>query len=128
MSDTPGEQRFLDGKRVLIVEDEAIISFMLEDMFAELGALQVDHAASIAAAMSCLNGLTPDLAVLDVNLGGDRVYPVADALEAKGVKFLFTTGYGRGGIEPAWTHKLVVQKPFNVEQMTTALRELLGLD
>ena len=119
------EKRFLDGLCVLVVEDEAIISFLLEDMLAELGAADVRHAGNLVAALSFLETHTPDLAVLDVNLGGERVYPVAEQLEAKGVNFIFTTGYGRGGIEPRWAQRPVVQKPFNVEAMTQALKALV---
>ena len=68
----------------------------------------------------------PALAVLDVNLGGERVYPVAERLETAGVPFLFTTGYGRSGIEPKWSTKIVVQKPFTSETMALALTSVLG--
>lgn len=119
-------ERFLDGFRVLVVEDEAIISFLLEDMLGELGATDVRHAANVRGALAFLDDHTPHLAVLDVNLGGERVYPVAEALEAKGIPFVFTTGYGKSGIDPRWSARPVVQKPFNVEGMTAALRAMLS--
>jgi CheY-like chemotaxis protein len=68
----------------------------------------------------------PDLAVLDVNLGGERAYPIAERLEADGVPFLFTTGYGKSGLDPRWARKTVVQKPFTTLLMAEALRSLLG--
>ena len=119
------EKRFLDGLCVLVVEDEAIISFLLEDMLADLGAADVRHAGNVAAALDYLKTHTPDLAVLDVNLGGERVYPVAEQLAAKGVRFIFTTGYGKSGIDPRWEERPVVQKPFNVAGMTDALKALM---
>jgi CheY-like chemotaxis protein len=120
-------ERFLDGLCVLVVEDEAIISFLLEDMLGELGAADVRHAGTVKTALAFLDGHTPDLAVLDVNLGGgERVYPVAERLEAKGVTFLFTTGYGKSGIDPRWAERSVVQKPFTLDVMTVALRDLLA--
>ena len=122
---TNSAKRFLDGLCVLVVEDEAIISFLLEDMLLDLGAADVRHAGNLVAALSYLEGHTPDLAVLDVNLGGERVYPVAEKLAAKGVHFIFTTGYGKSGLDPRWTERPVVQKPFNVEAMTEALRALI---
>ena len=125
MTTDPSASRFLDGLRVLVVEDEAIISFLLEDMLGDLGAADVRHAGNVRTALTLLETFTPGLAVLDVNLGGERVYPVAEALEAKGVPFVFTTGYGKGGIEPRWAARPVVQKPFNVEAMIEALRALL---
>ena len=117
--------RFLDGMCVLVVEDEAIISFLLEDVLGELGAADVRHAGNVGTALAFLDNHTPDLAVLDVNLGGERVYPVAERLEAKGITFLFTTGYGKSGLDPRWSEKHVVQKPFNVDAMTAALRLVL---
>jgi CheY-like chemotaxis protein len=126
MTEAKTGHRFLEGLRVLVVEDEAIISFLLEDMLGDLGAIDVRHAGNVQSALAFLDGHTPDLAVLDVNLGGDRVYPVAEVLEARGVSFVFTTGYGRDGIEPRWSARPVVQKPFDVESMTAALRVLIG--
>ena len=125
MTDARSAKRFLDGLSVLVVEDEAIISFLLEDMLGDLGAVDVRHAGNVKTALALLEDRTPDLAVLDVNLGGERVYPVAEILEAKGVTFVFTTGYGKGGIDPRWAARPVVQKPFNAEAMTEALRALL---
>ena len=126
MTDAPSATRFLDGFCVLVVEDEAIISFLLEDMLGDLGAADVRHAGNVRTALALLETFTPGLAVLDVNLGGERVYPVAEALEAKGVPFVFTTGYGKSGIEPRWAPRPVVQKPFNIEAMFEALRALLS--
>jgi CheY-like chemotaxis protein len=89
----------LHGLRALVVEDEAVISFLLEDMLGELGAGDVRHGASVRAALSALDAAAPDFAVLDVNLGGERVYPVAERLEKDGVPFVFITGYGKSGID-----------------------------
>ncbi len=119
-------QRFLDGFCVLVVEDEAIISFLLEDMLGELGAADVRHAGNVKTALAFLETHTPDLAVLDVNLGGERVYPVAERLAAKGVRFVFTTGYGKSGLDPQWSERPVVQKPFTLDVMTDALKDLLS--
>jgi len=121
MSDT----RLLAGKSVLVVEDEAIISFLLEDMLLELGAADVRIAANVGTALAMIDTQRPDLAVLDVNLGGERVYPVAERLENSGVPFVFTTGYGKSGLDPRWTAKAVVPKPFTVPLMHEALRTLL---
>jgi DNA-binding response OmpR family regulator len=119
-------RHFLDGLRALVVEDEAVISFLLEDMLGELGASEVRHAASVRAALSALDAASPDFAVLDVNLGGERVYPVAERLEKDAVPFVFITGYGKSGIDARWAQKAVVQKPFNLDMLTGALRALLA--
>jgi CheY-like chemotaxis protein len=123
MSETAN--RLLEGMSVLVVEDEAIISFLLEDMLAELGARDVRLAGNVADALVMIDGKKPDLAVLDVNLGGERAYPIAERLEAERVPFVFTTGYGKAGLDPRWAVKTVVQKPFTVPIMGEALRALL---
>jgi CheY-like chemotaxis protein len=115
----------LDGLSVLVVEDEAIISFLLEDMLEELGAAHIRHASNVQTALRMLDEKQPDLAVLDVNLGGERVYPVAERLDANGIVFIFTTGYGRDGIDPRWHAKHVVQKPFNIDMIKRALDAVL---
>jgi CheY-like chemotaxis protein len=126
MSEADSVQRFLDRFSVLVVEDEAIISFLLEDMLVELGAAEIRHAATVAAALAELDARRPDLAVLDVNLGGERVYPVAERLEAAGVRFVFTTGYGMAGIDPRWAARIVVQMPFVIGMMTAGLKTVLS--
>ncbi len=126
MAPTRSATRLLEGLSVLVVEDEAIISFLLEDMLGERGAAQVRVASSVAHALALIGEHVPDLAVLDVNLGGERAYPVAERLEAAAVPFVFTTGYGRGGLEPRWAAKTVVQKPFTAEIVGAALRAVVG--
>jgi CheY-like chemotaxis protein len=115
----------LEALSVLVVEDEAIISFMLEDIVAGLGATDIRHAASLADALAEIELRLPAVAVLDVNLGGERVYPAAERLLAAGVPFVFTTGYGKSGLDLAWQDCIVVQKPFNTDQMAAALTKLL---
>lgn len=125
MTKADSGQRFLDRLSVLVVEDEAIISFLIEDMLSELGASDVRHAGTLADALAQLDARPPDIAVLDVNLGGERVYPVAERLDAAGIRFIFMTGYGRSGMDPRWSARSVVQKPFNLETMASALKDVL---
>ena len=113
----------LKGLKVLVVEDESIISFLIEDLATELGAAEVWHAASVAAALALLAARRPDAAVLDVNLGGE---PVAERLERLAVPFVFATGYGRQGVPPQWTGRPVLQKPFPVDALGEALGAVLG--
>ena len=107
----------LSGRRVLVVEDEVAISMLLEDMLMELGAEVVGPASRIAGALDLVAGETLDLAILDVNVGGQPIYPVAEALDAKGVRYLFSTGYGSNGLEEAYRGKLVLQKPFTEKEL-----------
>jgi CheY-like chemotaxis protein len=80
----------------MVVEDEAMIAMIIEDYLTDLGCEVVGPFASVAPALSYLNGPAADVdaALLDVNLGGERVFPVADALRARGTPFAFATGYG----------------------------------
>jgi CheY-like chemotaxis protein len=87
--------------RILIVEDDPVINVMLQDMLVKLRCMAVGPAGSVAAALSLIE-TTPllDGAVLDCNLGGDKVWPVADRLVERRVPFVFSTGYGQAGIAP----------------------------
>ncbi|RAI45654.1 response regulator [Rhodoplanes roseus] len=114
-----------DRLNVLIVEDEAIISFLIEDILRELGCRVVRNVACIEDALSALDEDRPDVAVLDVNLDGVEVYPVAERLRERGIPFVFTTGYGVDGLAPAWAHMPVVQKPFRSEMLARALEAVV---
>jgi CheY-like chemotaxis protein len=116
----------LKDKRVLVVEDEAIVSFLIEDTLLKLGSSDVTIAGRLGAALAELDQQMPDLAVLDVNLGGEMVYPVAERLRDAGVPFVFTTGYGVAGIAPEWKTASVLQKPFAVEQLARAIEKLMA--
>src|SRR5215207_9565431 len=114
----------LKGLKVLVVEDESIISFLIEDLATELGAAEVWHAASVAA-LALLAARRPDAAVLDVNLGGEPAHAVAERLESLAVPFVFATGYGRQGVPPQWTGHPVLQKPFPIDALGEALHAVL---
>jgi CheY-like chemotaxis protein len=106
----------------MVVEDEAIISFLIEDMLLTLGCASVVHAGAVKQALSVLADQTPDAAVLDVNLAGESGYAVAEKLEEEGVPFVFATGYGEVGLPARWRQRPVVQKPFTLETLESALR------
>jgi CheY-like chemotaxis protein len=110
---------------ILVVEDETLVSFLIEDMLAELGCAAVRHASGVREAMALLDARRPDAAVLDVNLGGERVHAVAERLDRDGIPFVFASGYGREGIGKAWSRVPVVQKPFSVEALGGALGSVL---
>ena len=124
MSEPPGAP--LLDLTVLIVEDESIVSFMIEDMLAELGAAEIRHAGGVAEALRLIGAGRPDVAVLDVNLGGEPIHPVAERLDALAVPFVFATGYGRQGVPPRWATHPVLQKPFPGVELARAMREVLG--
>ena len=119
---TSSEAAPLAGLKILVVEDEAIISFLIEDMLLSLGCASVMHAGSVKQAMIALAEETPDAAVLDVNLAGEPGYAIAEKLEEAGVPFVFATGYGEGGLPAHWREKPVIQKPFTLEGLEATLR------
>jgi CheY-like chemotaxis protein len=113
--------RGLAGLRVLVVEDEAMVAMLIEDALLELGCLVVGPVAGVAAALQLLETEPVDAAVLDVNLGGEKVFPVADRLASGGVPFLFSTGYGAVGIQERHLHRPVLQKPYEPGTLGSAL-------
>lgn len=104
-------------RRILVVEDEFLIRMLLEDMLDELGygvagvASRVDEASKIAQSGDY------DLAILDVNLDGEDVYPVAEILAGRGVPFVFVTGYGGRGLPEPYCNRPTLQKPFQIEDL-----------
>ena len=116
----------LNGLKVLVVEDEMLVSMLVEDMLADLGCTVVGPAAELDEAMTLAQGADIDLALLDVNLGGKPIFPVADALKARGVPFAFASGYGEAGLSEAHRGASVLQKPFREADLAKALRELVG--
>lgn len=114
------------GRDVLLVEDETTISFMIEDMLAMMGAGSVRHAPRLDKALALIADKVPAVAVLDVNLAGELVFPVAERLAQAGVPFLFMTGYGRGGVGARWAAHQVLQKPFTPAAFRAALDQILS--
>ncbi|PIK73781.1 response regulator [Methylobacterium frigidaeris] len=114
----------LEGRRVLLVEDESLVAMLAEDMLLDLGC-DVVVAMRLEQALTQLQGGDFDLAVLDVNLGAARSYPVADELFARRIPFLFATGYGLEGVDPVYRVVPVVQKPYQQAHLQHLLEHLL---
>jgi DNA-binding NtrC family response regulator len=125
MMSVPASSGPLDGLKVLIVEDEFLILLSLEKMLDELGCEVVASAHRVAKALAMLDTVGAAAAVLDVNVAGEPVYPVAEALAARGIPLVFTTGYGDSGIAPPWKDWPIVQKPFSQDQLERALKAAL---
>ncbi len=115
----------LDGLSILVVEDETIISLLLEDMLLNLGCGAVWHASGVNEALALLKEKRPDAALLDVNLSGEPAYPVAEQLESAAIPFIFSTGYGTSGLPARWGAKPTVQKPFTLQTLEKALSAAL---
>jgi CheY-like chemotaxis protein len=110
--------------RVLIVEDEMTIAFMIEDMLADLGHEVVGVAMRLSEAVEAAQRLDVDLAILDVNLDGHRSFPVADILMARHIPFAFATGYGAAGIDEPYRTRPVLAKPFRAEELAKLVSTL----
>ncbi len=116
----------LTGKRVLIVEDEALVTMLIEDALIELGCEVAAIASRFDEALAKAQSLSFDVAILDVNLDGRRSFPIADALARRGIAFLFATGYGMAGLPPGVTGAPVIEKPFPLRDLREALEAALG--
>jgi CheY-like chemotaxis protein len=109
------------GKRVLVVEDESMIRLLLDGMLTELGYTMAAEAGRLDEALSLAKQGEFDLAILDVNLNGHPITPVAEILVERGVPFVLASGYGRRGIPDAFGRVPLLQKPFQVEALARAL-------
>ena len=116
----------LQGCQLLIVEDEYFLAQDLADYFQNLGANIVGPAGSVADALRLLDGSQVQGAILDVNLKGERVYPVADVLRQKGVSFVFASGYGGELEPPAYADIPRCLKPVDPATVAKTLVKLIG--
>lgn len=117
----------LEGVRVFVVEDESLVAMQLEDILADFGCEIVGMAMRLKRAQEMLETIASiDVAILDVNLGGETVYPVAERLRERGVQIVFATGYGRSGVLPEWQAHPVLQKPYTEGQVASTLGEALS--
>jgi len=114
----------LNGLRVLVVEDEMMVSMLIEDMLGELGCLVIGPASRLDEAMQLARDAELDCAVLDVNLGGQPIFPLADLLRERGRPFAFATGYGDAGLRDVDKGSPVLQKPFREGDLARVLGEL----
>ncbi len=115
----------LNGARVLIVEDAVLLALELETGLSEAGAQVIGPAYELEEAMALLDQPI-DAAVLDANLNGRSVTPVAEALSQRGIPFVFATGYGETGGAPGGFTAPVIRKPYDVTQVAAAVAELLA--
>lgn len=118
----------LQGLRLFVVEDEALVAILLEDMLADLGCVVTGVAGSIHQALTRIDAVAAeaDGAILDVNIGGEKVYPVADALAERGVPFMFATGYGSIGLGDRYPQAVVLAKPYGPNALASALSGLVA--
>jgi CheY-like chemotaxis protein len=113
----------LAGLNVLIVDDEVLVKMLIADILDELGCRVADTASTLEEALAKAENGAFDAAILDVNLSGRRTDPVAAALAARRIPFLFSTGYGRPPSEE-FAHVPVLKKPFKTADLEQALVSL----
>ena len=116
----------LEGRRILVVEDESMIWMLIEDGLSEEGCQVVGPAARLDDALHAAASETLDAALLDVNLGGQPAYPVADILAKRGIPFAFLTGYGEAGLNEAYRHRPVLKKPFTLNKLVALAASLVA--
>ena len=115
-------------KRVMLVEDEALVGMMMRDMLLDMGFFVVGPFCSVEEARGGVDTQQFDCAILDLNLRGEMVFPIAAVLEQRGKPFAFVTGYGPENIDKRFAHVAVMQKPIAREMLETLLGRLLETD
>jgi CheY-like chemotaxis protein len=116
----------LEGLRVLIIEDEAMIAMAIEDTLAAFGCTVAGVASRLEDALSTISSLLFDIAILDVNLNGRHTYPVAETLARNGVPFVLATGYGAAAIPEAFRSFPILAKPFRRADLKRSLAAALA--
>jgi DNA-binding NtrC family response regulator len=122
-----GSQKPLAGRRVLVVEDEYFIAEEMRQALAASGAEVLGPFAEVRVATAALkSGVTIDLALLDINVRSEMVFPLARALRSREVPFVFTTGYGKASLSPEFQDVELWQKPLDLSRALTSLAYMLS--
>ncbi len=114
----------IGGLKVFIAEDESLITMLLEDILDELGCTVAGSALTLKQALEQSETVQADLAILDINLGGDPIFPVATRLAERGVPIVFASGYGVHSLPDAWRDRPTLPKPYSADQVADALAEV----
>jgi CheY-like chemotaxis protein len=117
----------IQGRRILIVEDEPLVAMMMTQLIKDLHGSVVGPYATIRDAAASLE-TAPDAALLDVNIGNDLAYPIAEELDRLGVPVVFVTGYQASSIDPRFAAAPVLTKPIEPDELAGALASVLRAD
>jgi CheY-like chemotaxis protein len=112
---------------VFLVEDEVLIGMLLTDMIEQLGHRVVAEAANIQDGQTLAQTANYDLAVLDINIGGHRIDPVAEIIDRRGLPFLFVSGYGSGGRPEQFSDRPLLQKPVMTWRLGDTINSILSI-
>jgi CheY-like chemotaxis protein len=119
------EPEGLTGRRILVIEDSPVVGPFTVDILADLGCEVVGPAPNMAAARELADAAAFDAALMDVHIRGERVFPLCEMLDAKGVPFVLTSGYADWHMPEKWSDRPRLQKPYTVEQVEKALSAIL---
>jgi CheY-like chemotaxis protein len=115
----------LEGVRVLVVEDEYLVADLIEKMLESAGCIVMGPIPRVPEALDAVDHDDYDVAVLDVNLAGERINPVADALSERDVPFMFVTGYGANALPREYAERPHIGKPFRMAELLGMLSSIL---
>ena len=115
----------LKGRRILVIEDSPVVAPFTADILTDLGCEVVGPAPNMAAARELAEAEAIDAALLDIHIRGERVFPLCELLEARGVPFVLTSGYADWQMPDKWEDRPRLQKPYTIEQVEVALTDLL---
>ena len=116
-------EQVLQGRYILVVEDDYFIAGDMQRELEAAGARVVGPAPSVSQALRLMAKQQINCAVLDINLGDERSFPVAEALQARKTPFVFITGYNRSDVPQAWRHVRCIEKPMSTQALASALAE-----
>lgn len=118
----------LEGRRVLVIEDESLVAMLLETILEDMGCQIIGPESNVEDGLqAALNTHDLDAALLDVNVAGREVFPVAEALAARNVPVVFSTGYGESGLPEHWRSRPTIQKPFTEGTIREALMRAMNI-
>jgi DNA-binding response OmpR family regulator len=112
------------ARKVLVVEDEALVAMLVEDALLDAGFGVMGPAATVEEALALLDHERPDAVVLDLNLAGETSTPVADLLAARGIPYVIATGYGASGLPAGHQDAMVLAKPYDPAELTALLSKI----
>lgn len=115
----------LAGKRILVVEDEVMIAMLLESALEDEDCVLLGPFSRVAPALAAAGDEAVDFALLDVNVAGEKIYPVAEALDRRGIPFLLLSGYGDQGVPKDRVHWTVCSKPFAILDVIGKIERML---
>jgi len=112
--------------RILVVDDEPMISTLLADWLEELGYQILGPSGNVKSALILIEASPPDAAIIDVSLGSESGYPIADCLAKSKIPFVFATGRAEGSLDPRFAGARVLVKPFDFAAVQTVVGEMIG--